>query len=129
MFVRLNNKYTLPGNIEWRTRLSYSGPRIDAVNRREGVFSSNMAFSKDLFNEKASISLNINDLLNLIIAGDLVVLMQCNVFNYLIYSIVAFNLYMTWTCTTNSHISKPMVLVFYMNFGWELIKQSIDLVL
>ena len=63
-FVRLNNKYTLPGNIEWQTRLSYSGPRIDAVNRREGVFSSNMAFSKDLFNEKASISLNINDLLN-----------------------------------------------------------------
>jgi len=63
-FVRLNNKYTLPGNIEWQTRLSYSGPRIDAVNKREGVFSSNMAFSKDLFNEKASISLNINDLLN-----------------------------------------------------------------
>ncbi len=63
-FVRLNNKYTLPGNIEWQTRLSYSGPRVDAVNRREGVFSSNMAFSKDLYKEKASISLNINDLLN-----------------------------------------------------------------
>ena len=63
-FVRLNNKYTLPGNIEWQTRLSYTGPRVDAVNRREGIFSSNMAFSKDLYNEKASISLNINDLLN-----------------------------------------------------------------
>ena len=63
-FVRLNNKYTLPGNIEWQTRLSYTGPRVDAVNRREGIFSSNMAFSKDLYNEKASISININDLLN-----------------------------------------------------------------
>ena len=63
-FVRLNNKYTLPGSIEWQTRLSYTGPRVDAVNRREGIFSSNMAFSKDLYNEKASISLNINDLLN-----------------------------------------------------------------
>ena len=28
------------------------------------TFSSNMAFSKDLFKEKASITLNINDLLN-----------------------------------------------------------------
>ena len=63
-FVRLNNKYTLPGSIEWQTRLSYTGPRVDAVNRREGIFSSNIAFSKDLYNEKASISLNINDLLN-----------------------------------------------------------------
>ena len=53
-FIRLNNKYTLPGNIEWQTRLSYDGPRIDAVNKREGRFSSNMAFSKDLFKEKAS---------------------------------------------------------------------------
>ncbi len=63
-FIRLNNKYTLPGNIEWQTRLSYDGPRIDAVNKREGRFSSNMAFSKDLFKEKASLSVNINDLFN-----------------------------------------------------------------
>ena len=63
-FVRLNNKYTLPRNIEWQTRLSYSGPTVDAINRREGIFSSNMAFSKDLFKEKATITLNINDLFN-----------------------------------------------------------------
>jgi outer membrane receptor protein involved in Fe transport len=63
-FVRLNNKYTLPGNIEWQTRLSYDGPRIDAVNKREGRFSSNMAFSKDLFKEKASLTFSINDLFN-----------------------------------------------------------------
>lgn len=63
-FIRLNNKYTLPGKVEWQTRISYDGPRIDAVNKREGRFSSNMAFSKDLFKEKASISFNINDLFN-----------------------------------------------------------------
>ena len=63
-FVRLNNKYTLPGAVEWQTRLSYDGPRIDAVNRRDGRFSTNMAFSKDLFNEKASLSFRINDLFN-----------------------------------------------------------------
>ena len=63
-FIRLNNKYTLPGNIEWQTRVSYDGPRIDAVNKREGRFSTNMAFSKDLFKEKASISFSVNDLFN-----------------------------------------------------------------
>ena len=63
-FIRLNNKYTLPGKVEWQTRVSYDGPRIDAVNKRDGRFSSNMAFSKDLFKEKASISFSINDLFN-----------------------------------------------------------------
>ena len=63
-FIRLNNKYTLPGKVEWQTRISYDGPRIDAVNRRDGRFSSNMAFSKDLLKEKASISVSINDLFN-----------------------------------------------------------------
>jgi len=63
-FIRLNNKYTLPGKVEWQTRISYDGPRIDAVNRRDGRFSSNMAFSKDVFKEKASISFNVNDIFN-----------------------------------------------------------------
>ncbi|WP_250436736.1 TonB-dependent receptor domain-containing protein [Hanstruepera flava] len=63
-FARINNKYTLPWNIEWQTSLNYRGPSADAQNKREGVFSSNMAFSKDLFNDNASIALNISDLLN-----------------------------------------------------------------
>lgn len=63
-FARINNKYTLPGEIEWQTSLDYRGPSADAQNSREGVFSSNMAFSKDIFNENASIALNVSDLLN-----------------------------------------------------------------
>ncbi|MGY0392561.1 TonB-dependent receptor domain-containing protein [Bizionia sp. KMM 8389] len=63
-FARINNKYTLPGSIEWQTSLNYRGPSADAQNEREGMFSANMAFSKDLFNESASIALNVNDLLN-----------------------------------------------------------------
>jgi outer membrane receptor protein involved in Fe transport len=63
-FARLNNKYTLPWNVEWQTSLNYRGPSEDSQNKREGVFSSNMAFSKDVFNENASIGLNISDLLN-----------------------------------------------------------------
>ncbi|WP_242087189.1 TonB-dependent receptor domain-containing protein [Aestuariivivens sediminis] len=60
--IRLNNKLTLPGKIDWQTSLNYRGPSEDAQNRRDGVFSTNLAFSKDLFKEKASIAFNINDL-------------------------------------------------------------------
>lgn len=63
-FARLNNKYTLPGKIEWQTSLNYRGPQEDAQNKREGVFSTNMAFSKDLLKDKASIAFNVNDLFN-----------------------------------------------------------------
>ncbi|WP_418511747.1 TonB-dependent receptor domain-containing protein [Corallibacter sp.] len=63
-FVRFNNKYTLPGNIDWQTRLFYSGPREDAQNKSKGMFSTDMAFSKDLFNNNASIALSVNDLFN-----------------------------------------------------------------
>src|SRR5690606_8075644 len=63
-FVRLNNKYTLPGNIDLQTRLFYSGPSEDAQNKNKGIFSTDLAFSKDLFKDKASIAFNINDVFN-----------------------------------------------------------------
>ena len=63
-FARLNNKITLPGNIDWQTRLMYRGPSEDAQNKREGLFSANLAFSKDLFKDKASIAFNVSDLFN-----------------------------------------------------------------
>jgi outer membrane receptor protein involved in Fe transport len=62
--IRLSNKYTLPGKIDWQTNMDYRGPSIDAQNTREGIFSINLAFSKDLFKEKASIAFSVNDLLN-----------------------------------------------------------------
>lgn len=63
-FIRLNNKYTLPGKIDWQTRIFYRGPSEDAQNIRKGIFSTNLAFSKDIFKEKASIAFNISDLFN-----------------------------------------------------------------
>ncbi|MFK7781971.1 TonB-dependent receptor domain-containing protein [Psychroserpens sp.] len=63
-FVRLNNKYKLPGEIDWQTRLNYRGPREDAQNKTEGIFSMNLAFSKDLFKERASIAFNVSDVFN-----------------------------------------------------------------
>ncbi|WP_298496428.1 TonB-dependent receptor [uncultured Algibacter sp.] len=63
-FARLNNKYTLPGGIDWQTRLFYMGPSEDAQNIRKGMFSANLAFSKDLFNDKGALAFSISDLFN-----------------------------------------------------------------
>ncbi|WP_372758016.1 TonB-dependent receptor domain-containing protein [Mariniflexile sp.] len=63
-FARINNKYTLPGNIDWQTRLFYGGPSQDAQNKTKGMFSTDLAFSKDFFNESASLAFNVSDLFN-----------------------------------------------------------------
>ncbi|NNC49528.1 MAG: TonB-dependent receptor [Flaviramulus sp.] len=62
--ARITNKLTLPYNIDWQTNLNYRGPSQDAQNNRKGVLSTNLAFSKDLFKEKASIAFNVRDLFN-----------------------------------------------------------------
>ena len=61
---RLNNKLTLPGKIEWQTRMNYRGPEETALTKRKGQFSIDLAFSKDLFNDKASLTFNVRDLLD-----------------------------------------------------------------
>ena len=63
-FMRLNNKYTLPGEIDWQTRLFYRGPNETAQSISTGVFSTDLAFSKDLFKDKASLALRVSDLFN-----------------------------------------------------------------
>jgi outer membrane receptor protein involved in Fe transport len=62
--IRINNKLTLPGKIDWQTNMRYRGPWEDAQNIREGNFSVSIAFSKDLFKDKASIAFNVRDLLD-----------------------------------------------------------------
>ncbi|MBE15939.1 MAG: TonB-dependent receptor [Cytophagaceae bacterium] len=62
--LRLNNKYTLPTKIDWQTRLNYRGPTENAQSTTEGIFTASLAFSKDLFNENASIAFNVNDVFN-----------------------------------------------------------------
>lgn len=63
-FVRLNNKITLLKSIDWQTRFFYRGPRETAQSRTKGIASLSLAFSKDLFEDKASLALNINDVFN-----------------------------------------------------------------
>ncbi|NER16665.1 TonB-dependent receptor domain-containing protein [Spongiivirga citrea] len=63
-FVRLNNKYTLPGKIDWQTNIFYRGPRETAQSKSQGIVTTSMAFSKDVFKEKGSIAFNVSDLFN-----------------------------------------------------------------
>src|SRR5690606_23356523 len=63
-FARINNKYTLPGNIDWQTRVFYQGPSEDAQNKTRGMASVDLAFSKDLFDNNMSIAFNVSDLFN-----------------------------------------------------------------
>ncbi|MEM9076444.1 MAG: TonB-dependent receptor [Bacteroidota bacterium] len=63
-FIRLNNKITLPKSIDWQTRVFYRGPTENAQTRNQGIFSLDLAFSKDFFQEKASLAFNINDVFN-----------------------------------------------------------------
>ena len=62
--VRISNKYTLPGNIDWQTNVDYRGPREDSQTKRNAIYSVNLAFSKDLFKDKASLAFNLRDLFN-----------------------------------------------------------------
>ena len=42
----------------------YRGPVENAQTRNQGIFSLDLAFSKDFFNEKASLAFNISDVFN-----------------------------------------------------------------
>ena len=63
-FVRLNQKITLFKELDMQINANYRGPNRNAQSTREGIFSLNLAASKDLFKEKATISLNASDLFN-----------------------------------------------------------------
>ena len=63
-FIRLNQKITLPSKVDIQINSNYRGPSENVQTKSEGVFSLNLAASKDLFNERASLSLNFSDVFN-----------------------------------------------------------------
>lgn len=63
-FARLSSKITLPGKVDWQTNLNYNGPQTNAQGRRLGTFAMNVGFSKDLFKDKATLALNVQDVFN-----------------------------------------------------------------
>lgn len=63
-FARFSSKVTLPAEIQWQTTAFYRGASAEAQSTREPMASVNMALSKEIFNENATITLNVQDILN-----------------------------------------------------------------
>ena len=63
-FIRLNQKITLPSKIDLQINSNYRGANENAQSRNQGIFSMNLAASKDILNDKGSISLNVSDVFN-----------------------------------------------------------------
>jgi len=63
-FARFSSKVTLPAKIDWQTNAFYRGAYESVQGNQEGILSLDLAFSKDIFNENATVSLNVRDLLN-----------------------------------------------------------------
>ena len=63
-FSRVSTKVTLPSKIEWQTNAFYRGPRENSQTKMESIFSLDMALSKDILDDNATISFNVRDLFN-----------------------------------------------------------------
>ena len=63
-FTRFSAKLPIPGKIDFQTNLFYRGPSENAQSKNKSILSTNMAFSKDIVKDKATLSLNIRDLFN-----------------------------------------------------------------
>ncbi|MEY8849122.1 TonB-dependent receptor [Psychroserpens sp. XS_ASV72] len=63
-FARFSGKVTLPAKIDWQTNAFYRGARQDAQTKTNGIFSLDLAFSKEILNDKATLSLNVRDVFN-----------------------------------------------------------------
>lgn len=63
-FARGSSKLTLPWNIDWQTTLMFRGPRQNSQTKSDPMFSTNMAFSKDILKGNGTLVLNADDLFN-----------------------------------------------------------------
>ncbi|MCL7753358.1 TonB-dependent receptor [Polaribacter sp. Z022] len=63
-FTRFDAKITLPWDIQSQTRIFYRGPKSDAQSDVKGILSANLAFSKDILKDKATLVLNVSDVFN-----------------------------------------------------------------
>lgn len=63
-FSRFSSKVTLPGKVDWQTNAFYSGPTNNAQTTNEGIFSLDLAFSKDILGDNGTIALSASDLFN-----------------------------------------------------------------
>lgn len=61
-YGRFSSKVKFPHKIEWQTNAFYRGPHRNAQTKSEGMMSVDMALSKDLFKDNATLTLNVSDL-------------------------------------------------------------------
>ncbi len=62
--TRLTSRITLPYSIDWQTNATYNAPEENAQGRSKGIIHANLAFSKDILKEKATLTLNVQDVFN-----------------------------------------------------------------
>ncbi|AWH73350.1 TonB-dependent receptor [Dokdonia sp. Dokd-P16] len=63
-FTRGSAKVSLPYKIDWQTNIFYRGPSNNAQTDTEGFLFTNLAFSKDILNDNATLALNVSDVFN-----------------------------------------------------------------
>lgn len=63
-FGRFSSKVNLPAKIDWQTNAFYRGAQENSQTKSDGIFSLDMALSKDIFKDRATLSFNVRDLLN-----------------------------------------------------------------
>lgn len=63
-FGRLSSKVKLPGKVEWQTNGFYRGATQNAQTKSDGMLSVDMAVSKEIINDNATLALNASDLFN-----------------------------------------------------------------
>ena len=63
-FTRFSGKLPLPAAIDFQTNVFYMGPSVSAQSKYKSMLSTNLAFSKDVVKDKATVSLNVSDLFN-----------------------------------------------------------------
>lgn len=63
-FGRFSSKIKLPAKMEFQSNAFYRGPHKNAQTKSDGMLSVDLALSKELFNDNATLSVNVSDLLN-----------------------------------------------------------------
>jgi outer membrane receptor protein involved in Fe transport len=63
-FGNFSSKVTLPGKVDWQTNMFYRGPSNNAQTEFKGIFSLNLAFSKDIMDGNGTVLLNVQDVFN-----------------------------------------------------------------
>lgn len=63
-FGRFSSKIKLPAKMEFQSNAFYRGPHKNAQTKSDGMLSVDLALSKELFNDNATISVNVSDLLD-----------------------------------------------------------------